>query len=221
MALNGRVAEAKDGARGFDTDCAVSYKVAQAFVAGGYSFCVRYLSRGAGQGENDLSAIEAADILAAGLALMAVQHVAAPGWSPSEDLGETYGINAANNAIEVGLPEGISVWCDLEGVAAGTAAEDVIDYCQAWCEVVEDAGYVPGLYVGANCILSGQQLYDLPFDHYWKSESRVPVLPARGYQMVQSAVLQPVHGLGIDEDVAKADSKGGRALWLAPVAAAG
>ena len=179
---------------------------------------MRYLSRGEGQAHGDLSATEAGDLLAAGLALMAVQHVAGEGWAPGEELGETYGTNAANNALEVGLPEGVNVWCDLEGIAAATPADDVIDYCEAWFYAVEDAGFVPGLYVGANCILDGQQLYDLPFEHYWKSESKVPAVPVRGYQMVQSLVEAPVHGIGIDQNIAEQDAKGGRALWLAPAA---
>ena len=43
MALNGTVAEANNGALGFDTDCVVSFSVAQQFVAGKYSFaCVTF-----------------------------------------------------------------------------------------------------------------------------------------------------------------------------------
>jgi hypothetical protein len=75
--------------------------------------------------------------------------------------------------------------------------------------------FVPGLYVGANAILTGQQLYDLPFKHYWKSESKVPAIPVRGYQMIQTQVPQPVNGIGIDQDVTQTDQQGGQALWLA------
>jgi hypothetical protein len=62
------------------------------------------------------------------------------------------------------------------------------------------AGYVLGLYVGANALLSGQQLHDLPFEHYWQSCSEVPSIPARGHQMVQTLVGEPVNGIGIDQD---------------------
>ena len=75
-------------------------------------------------------------------------------------------------------------------------------------------GYVPGIYVGAQAILTGAQLYDLKFDHYWKSESRVPAIPVRGYQMVQTLVPELVNGIGIDKDVTQTDNKGGQALWL-------
>jgi hypothetical protein len=70
------------------------------------------------------------------------------------------------------------------------------------------------LYVGANGILYGQQLYDLAFQHYWESISEVPVLPARGYQMIQTVVPAPVNGIGIDQDVTQTDGEGGQAIWL-------
>jgi hypothetical protein len=188
--------------------------VAQQFVSQGYAFCVRYLSRTQGQAPGDLSAAEANAILGAGLALMAVQHVRAPGWSPTAALGQQDGANAGFNAGEIGIPAGVNIWCDLEGVNAASVAPDVIGYCNAWFDAVAAAGFVPGLYVGANCILDGQQIYDLKYQHYWKSLSRVPVLPARGYQLVQTGVTDPVNGIGIDQDVAQTDSAGGQAIWL-------
>ncbi len=52
-------------------------------------------------------------------------------------------------------------------------------------EAVKAAGYLPGLYVGGGALLSGEQLYSLPFEHYWRSQSRVPDIPNRGYQLIQ------------------------------------
>jgi len=212
--LPGSVQPAPNGALGFDADSVISLSVAQQFASQGYQFCVRYLSLGNRQAAGDLSPGEALNILTGGLALMPVQHVANPGWVPSASLGQTNGSNAASNAAAVGFPLGVNVWCDWEGVSSGTPAQPVIDYCNAWYTAVSSAGYVPGLYVGADAILNGQQLYDLSFQHYWQSESRVPALPQRGYQMVQSFVAAPVNGIGIDKDVAQTDSEGGQALWL-------
>lgn len=213
--LPGTVQAAPSGAKGFDCDSVVSLSTAQAFVSQGYVFCVRYLSLGTSQGSGDLSPAEANNILQAGLALMAVQHVANEGWVPSASLGTTNGSNAANNAKSVGFPPGVNIWLDLEGVATGTSAQTVIDYCNSWYAPVAAAGYVPGIYVGANCILSGSQLYnDLKFQHYWQSLSNVPSIPTRGYQMVQSLVSQPVNGIGIDQDVTQTDQLGGTVLWL-------
>lgn len=214
MALQGSVQAAPGGALGFDADTVITLATAQQFAAQGYTFCVRYLSLGAGQASGDLSPGEASNILSAGLALMPVQHVRGEGWAPAAALGQTTGANAATNAAAVGFPSGVNVWCDLEGVAAGTAPGDVIGYCNAWFDAASAAGYVPGIYVGANAILTGPQLYDLKFEHYWKSESRVPPIPVRGYQMVQTPVANAVNGIGIDKDVTQTDNKGGQALWL-------
>jgi hypothetical protein len=213
MALQGNIQAAPDGSLGFDSDTVVSLAVAQLFATQGYTFCLRYLSRSHGQQGGDLSANEANNILAAGLALMPVQHVAKAGWSPTEALGQTMGANAASNAASIGFPAGVNVWCDLESVAEGSDPAEVIAYCNAWFGAVSAAGYVPGLYVGPAAGLDGQQLYDLTVEHYWKSASNVPALPERGYQMVQK--LSPnVNGIGIDVDTTMVDQKGGAPIWL-------
>lgn len=213
MALNGKVQAATAGACGFDTSSAITAALAQQFFSQGYRFCFRYISRGP-ESASDLSGQEASDILASGLALMPVQHVRASGWSPTGDLGQQDGGGAAANAAAVGFPAAVNVWCDLEGVAAGTAAQAVIDYCQAWFDGVAAAGYLPGLYVGAQAILNGQQLLDLPFQHYWRSQSKVPDLPSRGYQLIQLLPSITVNGIGIDVDVIQTDEEGGQAQWL-------
>src|SRR5271165_2293341 len=102
MPLPGTIQSAPDGALGFDANTPVSLAVAQQFVGQGYSFCLRYLSRTATQGSNDLSAAEANNILAAGLGLMAVQHPRKDGWIPTQALGTSDGANAAGNAVAIG-----------------------------------------------------------------------------------------------------------------------
>jgi hypothetical protein len=145
---------------------------------------------------------------------MAVQHVRKHVWAPTAGMGQGDGMNAAGNAAALGCPPGVNVWCDLEEVT-GSEPADVIGYCSAWFEAVAAGGFVPGLYVGSNCVLDGRQLYDLPFQHYWKSISAVPEMPARGYQMTQTVVPGPVNGIGIDQNVTQTDGEGGQALWLA------
>ena len=205
---------ASGGSLGFDTDTIVTAAVAALFAQQGYSFCLRYLSIGAIEDAGALSTAEAEDILGAGLALMPVQHVLRAGWAPTLALGQTYGANAAANAQEVGFPAGVCVWCDLEGVADGTGAPDVTDHCTAWYAAVAGAGYLPGLYVGSDCILNGEQLYALPFAHYWQSASQTPGLSGRGYQMQQRVVSGQVNGIGIDANQTHVDSAGGRPVWL-------
>lgn len=132
MSLPGIVQPARSGLLGFDTDSVVSASVAKQFFQQGYRFCGRYLSHGDAQAAGDLSQDEATAILEAGLALFVVQHVLHANWSPSSALGTTSGTNAVKNAQSVGLPTGINLWCDLEGVKPGTPVQDIIDYCKAW-----------------------------------------------------------------------------------------
>ncbi|WP_233888237.1 DUF1906 domain-containing protein [Paraburkholderia flagellata] len=184
--------------------------------AAGFGACIRYLSRSDTQGALDLSSNEANAVLGAGLALGAVQHVSAEGWSPSATLGATYGANAASNAQTVGVPPGVTVWLDLEGVNNAADAGDVIAYCNAWFAAVKNAGYQPGIYVGANCGLTGDQLFwNLQTQHYWESGSTVPTLPQRGYQMTQRITAAPdvLCGLNIDRNLMLSDSLGGQATW--------
>jgi hypothetical protein len=217
MSLPGQVEGAISSVPGFDCDTPISAALAQEFYALGYKFCLRYLSLEDQQSSGDLSQQEAIDILTSGLALMPVQHVREQGWSPNGSLGQKDGQNAAANAQSVGFPAGVTVWCDLEGVSSSAQQDDVIEYCQAWCQAVETAGYVPGLYVGAGALLTGQQLYeDLSFQHYWRSGSDVPDVPNRGYQMLQFLPSSPitVNGVEIDVDIAQTDRRGGQAQWL-------
>lgn len=212
MPLNGTIQSAPTGLKGFDSDTQIMAQTAQSFYQQGYKFCVRYVSLGP-ESTGDLSNEEATGILQAGLALMPVQHVPESNWSPTGTLGKQFGSQAASNAQLVGFPAGVNVWCDLEGVG-NVSPNDVIAYCQAWYEAVKSAGFVPGLYVGANPGLNGQQLYDLSFQHYWQSQSQVPVLPSRGYQLIQQYPSIKVNGISIDVDNTQTDSEGGQAQWL-------
>jgi hypothetical protein len=107
---------------------------------------------------------------------MVVQHVAMPGWHPTGSLGASYGAIAAEESRMVGVPQGVAVWCDLEGVARRdehgdrTDPRDVISFCNEWHDAVKLAGYDPGLYVGDSCILNAHQLYyNLKFRRYWSA----------------------------------------------------
>ncbi|HET9364918.1 MAG TPA: DUF1906 domain-containing protein [Candidatus Angelobacter sp.] len=219
MSLEGSVQSAITGLLGFDSNTVITAAAAQNFFAQGYRFCLRYLSRGP-ESPSDLSAPEAEVILQSGLALMAVQHVRKAGWQPTGALGQQDGQDAAQNASDVGFPSGVSIWCDLEGVLSGTVAQDVIDYCDSWFTEVANAGYVPGLYVGSSCVLNEQQLFNLKFQHYWRSQSNVPNVGSRGYQMIQLFPEVPVNGIKVDIDVTQSDFKQGQVKWLVRPAAA-
>lgn len=149
--------------KGFDTDTRLTQVFLNRIANQNFAFCLRYLSRTEVEAPGDLSPKEAQLILANGLALMPVQH-APPfqkpeaGWRPTQELGAKYGASAASNAHTVGVPPGVSVWMDLEAVDPGATPQDVIAYCKAWYAAVAAQGYLPGIYVGYDCGLSGEQL---------------------------------------------------------------
>lgn len=218
MPLPGTVKSAPLGKLGFDSNTVVTAAVASAFFADGYRFCLRYIARGP-QPPTDLSTSEATAILDSGLALMPVQHVAKSPWIPTKALGTQYGTAAGDNAAAVGFPADVSVWCDLEGVNEATTAQAVIDYCNAWYDAVKAAGFLPGLYVGSGAILNDQQLHSkLKFQNYWRSQSNVPNVDKRGYQMIQLFPETTVHGIGVDIDITQTDYQGDTAQWLVKTA---
>jgi hypothetical protein len=229
VALSGAVQHAQSGALGLDFNADGQHmtpKLAEAFRAAGYDFCVRYVPREetAKTVDFDLRAEEADFLLDAGFALMAVQHFKSDaGWVPSGDLGKRYGEFAARWARNrVGFPDDVTIFCDLEAVATGVPTKDVLDFCLEWHGQVEDAGYSAGLYLGDRAKLSGKVIADnLPFAHYWLAFNESFQIPGRGFQMKQQAVpksspLRPAaaKGFRFQADRVQPDEQGGTVRWL-------
>jgi hypothetical protein len=222
MTLPGHVFTAPDGVRGFDTAERVTANAAAAFRRRGYRFCVRYVRRDKPHA-SALSVSEAKSLLSVGIGLMLVQYVESDtSWIPSAAKGTTNGGVAAAEAEKLGVPWGVTVWCDLEGVSPGTPAQTVIDYCNRWHSRVTGAGYVAGLYVGYRAGLTPTQLYRaLRFTHYWGAYNlNSDLYPAtRGLQMKQSirGGKDAVSGTSIAFQVDKiaTDKLGGRPTLLA------
>jgi hypothetical protein len=220
--LDGHVYTSPDGVRGFDADHTISPQAAAAFHAYGYRFCLRYVGR-LKSNKKDLTRSEATGLLAAGLGLMPVQHVASEkAWTPTPDKGASYGAFAAAEVARIGIPPGVTVWCDLEGVAPGTDPADVIEYCNRWHAAVAGAGFVPGLYVGWQAGLDATQLYqDLRFTHYWGAYNlNADEAPAkRGVQMRQAERKKkdtvPGFNFLFQTDRVQGDALGGRPTLLA------
>jgi hypothetical protein len=116
------------------------------------------------------------------------------------------------------LDNGMGVWCDLEGVNPTDSDQQVIDYCDEWYRAVNGAGFNAGLYVGWRTLLSGVQIHNLPFRHYWSAFNlNIDEVPSvRGVQMKQEKE-KVAHGVRFDPDVASADLIGDRAWFLWPV----
>jgi len=223
MALHGHVYTVPDGVRGFDANATISASIASSFYAHGYRFCVRYVRREKHHAA-DLTADEASALLDAGLGLMLVQYVESEdSWQPSAEKGLANGSTAAAEVEKLGVPAGVTVWCDLEGVDLETPAQAVIDYCNQWHSAVAQVGFVPGLYVGYHAGLNPTQLYrSLRFTHYWGAYNlNADQAPAvRGLQMKQSArkAGDRVPGVKLDfqTDLVRADKLGGRPTLIGP-----
>jgi hypothetical protein len=222
MSLPGRVYTAPDGVRGADTAETISANAAAALRKQGFRFCVRYVRRDLPHA-SALSVNEAKSLLNAGLGIMAVQYVESESsWKPSDVKGSRNGEVAALEAEKLGLPWGVTIWCDLEGVDAAAPAQTTIDYCNRWHAAVSAAGYLPGLYVGYHAGLTPLQLYrSLRFTHYWGAYNlNADKYPAvRGLQMKQSR-REPGDsptGFGLDFQVDRvsADALGGHPTLLA------
>jgi Domain of unknown function (DUF1906) len=226
MPCPGHAIVCPDGVRGFDTAVKLTPQVATAFFDHGYRYAVRYVRRDHPHPGVDLDASEAEALLATGLGLMIVQHVESEtSWTPTADKGRGNGEAAAVECMRIGVPHGLSVWCDLEGVVSGTPAPAVIDYCNRWHQTVASAGYLPGLYVGWQCGLTSKQLYEeLRFTHYWAAynlnSDEAPAV--RGVQMKQGGAKPTDRPPGVtiefDTDRARTDALGGRPTVVGPEA---
>jgi hypothetical protein len=201
---------------GCDTAAYIDPRYHEPLKAAGYHYCLRYLRRDRhvndkpdlSGGVVSLSKRELGELLAAGLDVGLVQFYSNA--APSEKRGDHVGRNAAWNAHQLGAPSGVTLWLDLEWSTTAPAASDSLAYANAWAAAVAAHGYEAGVYVGANCGLTGDQLWSLPqVRHYWKSASMVPWVPHRGFQLLQSLPVR-VHGLMIDQDISVLDDKGDR-----------
>lgn len=204
------------GALGCDCDSKIGLLAAQRLAGIGMKFIVRYVSLDTTEGPGDLDKNEVHDILSGGLALMTVQHVRYPGWVPSAQMGSDDGGHAARHTVGAGIPAGVTVWCDLEGIK-GTAQE-TIDYVKGWHQSVRSAGYGTGIYVGGGCPLTSAELYSLPVDRYWRSFSAVPNVDRRGYCMLQLYPSTMVGGVPVDLNVVQKDYLGGLPRWVTETA---
>jgi len=212
--LPGTIQKAQAGLAGFDINQVLTGAQARGLKGAGYDFCLRYIPHQGSKPQGLLTRAEAMDILNAGLALSAVQRANSPGWLPSAALGTQDGNDAIDYAQNtLGLPAAMILWCDLEVVDEHAGSDVVLAYGQAWYTVVKAAGYIPGLYVGADINLTDQQLYnDFSFQHYWKAYNGQDVA-TRGFQIIQHTDIIVNH-LTIGPDHTYVDAMGDSALWL-------
>lgn len=151
--------------------------------------------------------------LQAGLHVILFQGFYEPAWSePAEAQNRAnFAVSAAKNAgYDVGAP----IALDFESVPVDAQAAEV--WAKTWANVVEDAGFVPAIYVGVPQPLDSDALYGLPFQHYWKSYSGNTVeVATRGFQIIQSAGSQDLDGVSVDIDEAGSDLLGDFMMGMA------
>jgi hypothetical protein len=201
------------GMLAFDVDQPLSGPQAAEFVLAGYSGCIRYFPLNSSDVPGCLTALELQVLISAGLAVAGVQHVDSPPWSPTAALGSAHGQYAVAHAKTIGYPAGGPIYCDLEEVAAGTTAQQVIDYCTNWYNEITNAGFFAGLYCGWNIVLTAKQLYDLPYKSYWKSYNYDNGVATRGFQLIQKT-QQTIHGILYDPDIAQTDELGDLPIFV-------
>jgi hypothetical protein len=210
------VVKAASPCQAFDVNQPLTPGQAAEFKQNGYDVCMRYLPRTAALIRGNLTAAEIGIILASGLALGAVQHCPLPGFEPNAALGLNYGQYAAQYAQQIGLPAGMNIWLDLEGVGPLVKEIDAIAYCTEWFTAVSAAGYLPGLYVGFGAGISPKALFDLPgVQHYWSAYNYTDGLPTRGFQIAQHPAKM-LNGISYDPNTVAPDKLGGLPLFLFP-----
>jgi hypothetical protein len=174
-----------------------------------------YGVRGVWRYLSDVTTSELAIITSAGLLLFFVNHSRLPGWLPTAAEGTLDAKRDLADFARLGVPVGVHVFFDLEGVG-GDSPSNLIAHLNAWAAAVKAAGYIPGLYVGDQSLLTSAQLYGLPDVHlYWHSGSRVVDIagaeagPACGWSVYQGSIFDvKIFGVEIDWDFVGGDFQG-------------
>jgi hypothetical protein len=189
---------ARPGMQGVDCVTVLTPAHCVALKAAGIEFAGRYVGH--------VSPAERDAILGAGLQLTLVAgYSRAPGWTPTRDEGQADGASAVQHALALGIPQGCTLWLDLETWLGG----DPIAWVDMAAEVIQQAGYEAGLYVGYDdAPISPLALWQLAVTRYWKSCSRVPVPANRGWCMVQTAPNSMLAGVQVDRNDVLADMLG-------------
>jgi Domain of unknown function (DUF1906) len=202
---------------GFDTSAKLCRASAKAAATMGFQFAIQYVSLGDPLA-SDVDAETIAVITGEIGAVWIIQRVRNPGWSPAKVIGQADGRAAAANALRAGYLAGATLWQDLEGIAAGTSPQAVIDYTCAWGDAVLAEGYLHGLYAGYAGILTPAQLYaTLPtVRSYWVDYGVGRSVAVRGESLRQvcGSVMIPSLGVEVDIDICHADLLGGRPMWM-------
>ncbi len=151
-------------------------------------------------------------ILAAGMAYVPVA------------LAGEYNDGAADELAQLkllGVPAGVTVWADMEGlVASQTPHAVILDRLNAWSFDITKAGYLAGLYVGVPQPLTSSELYQMPnFKRYWRGQGSIRdraahlAEPDCGWCMTQAYPSVAIGGCLVDFNQASEDYRGRLPTW--------
>lgn len=124
-------------------------------------------------------------------------------------------LHTVERLAALGIPDGVTVWLDIEGT--GLVAATLIAKINAWAKAVQVAGRQAGLYVGAGIPLDKNQLYALAVTRYGHSGSNVPEVDRRGYCWRQLRPLGVIDaGIVLDAGIVEPDYKGDLPSFVGP-----
>ncbi|HSY21505.1 MAG TPA: glycoside hydrolase domain-containing protein [Polyangiaceae bacterium] len=200
------------GMRGVDCNTKLSALSAADLRKAEIDFAMRYVPLSGNLLGEDLDVVELEACLAEGLAIGCVQHTRKAGlFLPNAKDGEADGRAACDAAVDAGVPQGCTIFYDMEGPAVGTTADDCAAYDAAWCNVAIGDGFMPGGYFGYGLPkdLTPERLYGLKVVRYWKSGSIVVAPATCSWCMQQQFPFnQRLGGVAVDLDAVKGDLLG-------------
>ncbi len=134
---------------------------------------------------------------------------------------QTPGTGSVKLCQALALPHGIHVWLDLEGTDVfNTAPSILIGKVNDWANCIEDAGYIPVLYVGVPQPLTSDELWKLHVRGYWRGQGSIRdranalAEPACGWMMTQAWPSHNRAGVWVDDNQAGWDYRKRGLIWV-------
>ncbi len=146
------------GARGIDSEPfshGADLAHCQALKASGIEVVLLYLGA--------VSAESVANVLAAGMGFVPVTYAAAIE-------GPDPGTLTVEQLMALSIPKGTSVILDVEGPSSLTDPAGLITKINTWGDIVQAAGYLPGIYVGSPQPLTSAELTALHVFRYMRGQ---------------------------------------------------
>lgn len=201
--------------RGCDSVQAVTRAQALALANDGILWIARYIARdmrrletpdahgGDWNGCWTLSRSELRDIISGGIGVVPVQWGPRSGELLDMRLGSQHGQYAASYARWLGVPEGVHLWCDLEGrrvTAAGKALAR--EYVDGWSAACLAGGYRVGIYYSGVPFTAADldEITALGWVSAWWRSAVKDHVPSCGLSIQQHYPPRTIHGVQIDDD---------------------